>query len=400
MTDTALIQIKAGNGGDGIVSFRREKYIPNGGPWGGDGSDGGSVYFYVDPNLNTLSDFKQAKKFEAGKGLDGMRNRAQNKNGEDLTIHIPAGTIIRDATGNILYDLTEKGQTILMQKGGKGGLGNWHFKSSVNRTPMKATDGKKIEPIIIRMELKLIADAGIIGLPSSGKSTLLNSLARTEVKTAEYHFTTLEPNIGVVRTSELLGEGYADIILADIPGIIEGAAEGKGLGHDFLRHIERTKVLIHMLDGNTVNLFSIDELSKQYEVIQNELLKWDEELVKVDPTISKLTIKPQIVAVNKIDITEVREKQDEIVKLFKKKYKVDLLFVSAATGEGTKELLKQVASIISKFEKEEAKIPKAVVEETTRFDISNLPNKRIVFTAKNMRSSNLFNNKDLPMYQN
>ncbi len=398
MTDTATIQIKAGNGGDGIVSFRREKYIPRGGPWGGDGSKGGSIYFYVDPNLNTLSDFKQARKFEAGKGLPGMRNRGQNKNGEDLIIKVPVGTIVRDQTGNVLYDLTEKGETILIQEGGRGGLGNWHFKSSVNRTPMKATDGKKIEPMILSLELKLIADAGIIGLPSSGKSTLLNSLARTEVKTAEYHFTTLEPNIGVVRTSELLGEGYDDIILADIPGIIEGAADGKGLGHDFLRHIERTKVLIHLLDGNAVNLFTVEELSKQYEVIQNELLKWDEEIAirldgtgKVDPTISKLSTKPQIVVVNKIDITEVREKQNEIEKLFKKKYSIDLLFVSAATSEGTKELLKQVAAVISKHEKEAEKIVIEVQEQNNKFDINNLPNKRIVFK----KSQNMFNNNDI-----
>lgn len=395
MTDTAEITVKAGNGGDGIVSFRREKYIPKGGPWGGDGNRGGSIYFYVDPNLNTLSQFKRQRKFEAKKGMPGMRNQKQGKAGDDLTIHIPVGTIIRDENGKILHDLTEKGQTILIQEGGQGGLGNVHFKSSVNRTPMKATKGKVIEPLTLKLELKLIADAGIIGLPSSGKSTLLNSLAQTEVKTAEYHFTTLEPNVGVVRTSEILGEGYEDIVLADIPGIIEGAAEGKGLGHDFLRHIERTKVLIHMLDGNTANLEGTEELLNQYKVIQNELLKWDEEITKADPSLSKLMDKKQILVVNKIDITEVNEKKDEITALFKKELGTEPLFISAATSEGTKELLKEIAGIISAFEAEQAKIVPEVEEETTKFDITNLPNKRIIFKADRIESAGMFNNDGL-----
>lgn len=395
MTDTAEITVKAGNGGDGIVSFRREKYIPKGGPWGGDGNRGGSIYFYVDPNLNTLSQFKRQRKFEAKKGMPGMRNQKQGKAGDDLTIHIPVGTIIRDENGKILHDLTEKGQTILIQEGGQGGLGNVHFKSSVNRTPMKATKGKVIEPLTLKLELKLIADAGIIGLPSSGKSTLLNSLAQTEVKTAEYHFTTLEPNVGVVRTSEILGEGYEDIVLADIPGIIEGAAEGKGLGHDFLRHIERTKVLIHMLDGNTANLEGTEELLNQYKVIQNELLKWDEEITKADPSLSKLMDKKQILVVNKIDITEVNEKKDKITALFKKELGTEPLFISAATSEGTKELLKEIAGIISAFEAEQAKIVPEVEEETTKFDITNLPNKRIIFKADRIESAGMFNNDGL-----
>lgn len=395
MTDTAEITVKAGNGGDGIVSFRREKYIPKGGPWGGDGNRGGSIYFYVDPNLNTLSQFKRQRKFEAKKGMPGMRNQKQGKAGDDLTIHIPVGTIIRDENGKILHDLTEKGQTILIQEGGQGGLGNVHFKSSVNRTPMKATKGKIVEPLALKLELKLIADAGIIGLPSSGKSTLLNSLAQTEVKTAEYHFTTLEPNVGVVRTSEILGEGYEDIVLADIPGIIEGAAEGKGLGHDFLRHIERTKVLIHMLDGNTANLEGTEELLNQYKVIQNELLKWDEEITKADPSLSKLMDKKQILVVNKIDITEVNEKKDEITALFKKELGTEPLFISAATSEGTKELLKEIAGIISAFEAEQAKIVPEVEEETTKFDITNLPNKRIIFKADRIESAGMFNNDGL-----
>jgi GTP-binding protein len=379
MTDTAEITIKAGNGGHGIVSFRREKYIPRGGPWGGDGGHGGDIYFYVDPNLNTLSAFKRQRKYEAEKGMPGMKNRKQGKSGEDLTIKVPAGTVVRDSENKILYDLTVPKEKILIQKGGHGGLGNWHFKSSVNQTPMKATDGKQTELIELKLELRLIADAGIIGLPSSGKSTLLNSLAKTEVKTAEYHFTTLEPNIGVVRTSEILGEGYEDIVLADLPGIIEGASEGKGLGHDFLRHVERTKVLVHLLDGNAAALISPSELIKQYKVIQNELKKWDEEIIKIDPSISKLSEKRQVVAVNKIDITEVREMQKDISAKFKKTLKIEPLFVSAATSEGTKELLKRIVEIIASHEDEAARIPKPIEEETTKFDISNLPNKRIVF---------------------
>lgn len=392
MIDTAEITVKSGNGGDGIVSFRREKYIPFGGPWGGDGGKGADIYFYVDENLNTLSAFKRQRKYEAPKGMPGMRNKKHGISGEDLIIKVPVGTVVRDSENRILFDLTQHGEKVLIQKGGRGGLGNVHFKSSVNRTPRKATQGERTPTIEIKLELKLIADAGIIGLPSSGKSTLLNSLAKTEVKTAEYHFTTLEPNIGVVRTSEILGEGYEDIVLADIPGVIEGAAEGKGLGHDFLRHIERTKVLVHMLDGSTASLFSIDELVNNYKVIQTELKKWDEEIVKVDPSISKLAEKKQIVVVNKIDITEVKDMQKEIQKRFKKEFNIDLLFVSAATSEGTKELLAKVSDEISKFEKKSAELNKAAGEELAnnpgakKFDITTLPNKRIVFRNK----------KDLP----
>lgn len=385
MIDTATITVKAGNGGDGLVSFRREKYIPKGGPWGGDGGTGGSIYFYVDPNINTLTQFRRQRKYEAGKGMPGMTNRKKGKDGDDLTIHVPAGTVVKNAEGKTLYDLTKPGETVLIQEGGQGGLGNWHFKSSVNRTPMQATDGKKTETLELNLELKLIADIGIIGLPSSGKSTLLNSLARTDVKTAEYHFTTLEPNIGVLKTSELLGQGYEDLVIADIPGIIEGAAEGKGLGHDFLRHIQRTKVLVHLLDGSAATLISPEEITNHYTTIQNELKKWDEELENIEPGSPNLMDKPQIVAVNKIDITEVRDLTDEIKNKFEKEFNISPYFVSAATKEGIPELMKEVVETYNKHKEIEKKqIEKeaaAKTDEINKFDINNLPNKRIVFRS-------------------
>ena len=248
MIDSAVINIKAGNGGDGLASFRREKYIPKGGPWGGDGGKGGDVYIEVDPHTNTLSRLKYKKDFKAPNGMPGMKQLMAGPDGEDLTISVPKGTMVFNENNELVVDLSEEGQKFKLAEGGRGGLGNWHFKSSVNRTPLKSTAGIKTEMSKLRLELKILADVGIIGLPSAGKSTLLNALTNANAKTAEYHFTTLEPNLGILNTSNYVTDAD-DLVLADIPGLIEGASDGKGLGFDFLKHIERTSVLIHVLDG-------------------------------------------------------------------------------------------------------------------------------------------------------
>ncbi len=371
MIDTAKIRIKAGDGGDGIVSFRREKYIAKGGPWGGDGGKGGDIIFKVDKHANTLTKFKRKTKFHAESGKPGMRKLKKGKDGADLVIGVPLGTIIKDENNNVIFDFTEPNQEYLASTGGKGGLGNWHFKSSVNRTPMVATPGEKTKEQELYLELKLLADVGLIGLPSSGKSTLLNALTHTNVKTAEYHFTTLEPNLGVLDTRKFLSNAdYGEFILADIPGLIEGAAEGKGLGHDFLRHIERTKVLVHLIDGAKVLTQDTKALLNDFHIINKELQKWNKELTK----------KPQIVAINKIDLSEVKSKIDEIKQLFAKETD-NIVFISAVTNENLDELVLKIAETLQ-AEKEKELIESAKMAEekkTFYYTIESLPNKRIVF---------------------
>ena len=366
MIDTAKITIKAGKGGDGLVSFRREKYIPKGGPWGGDGGRGGDIIFKVDPHLSSLTPFRRQRTYNAENGKDGMTNLKKGRDGENLIVHVPAGTLIKNEQGELMFDLIEIGEEKVISQGGKGGLGNWHFKSSVNQAPRIAIDGVKVEPIILKLELKLIADVGIIGLPSSGKSTLLNALTRANAKTAEYHFTTLEPNLGVLVTQNFISNSTKDYILADIPGLIEGAADGKGLGHDFLKHVERTKILIHVIDGSEI-MQGENKLKENYEVIQNELALWSKTLLN----------KAQILVVNKIDITEVKTAQAQIEKIFKPK---KLTFVSAATGENLKEL---VSSIIE-TEKSNPHVEEEQIraEISQKYSIDNLRNRRIIFREK------------------
>ncbi|NOY98036.1 MAG: GTPase ObgE [Chloroflexi bacterium] len=290
--DQVEIYVRSGRGGDGIVHFRREKYIPRGGPDGGDGGKGGDVIFEVKSTLNTLSSFRHKARFIADNGKPGGRNNRYGRSGQDLVVYVPPGTVIYDAeTGEIIGDLTEDGQRLRICKGGRGGRGNTHFKSPRHQTPRTAEKGEPGEEKTLRLELKLIADIGLIGVPNAGKSTLLSALTNAQPKIAPYPFTTLEPNLGVAQIDE-----YTSVVLADIPGLIEGASQGAGLGHDFLRHIQRTRVLVHLLDG-----LSADPLA-DFSQINSELALFD----------PRLGEKPQIIALNKIDQPEVRARWPEI----------------------------------------------------------------------------------------
>jgi GTPase len=316
--DQVKIHVKSGKGGDGMVHFRREKFVPLGGPDGGDGGKGGDVIFEVKPTLNTLSSFRQNQKFKADPGVNGGPSQMTGRNGKDLIIYIPPGTVMFDAeTGELIGDLTEPGQKLIICKGGRGGRGNQHFATSRNQVPRTAEKGEPAEERSLRLELKLIADIGLIGVPNAGKSTLLSVLTNARPKIAPYPFTTLEPNLGVANIDD-----DTTVVLADIPGLIEGASQGAGLGHDFLRHIQRTRVLVHLLDG-----LSEDPVA-DYSQINSELSLFDPNLGK----------KPQIVALNKIDQPEVQERLADIQKKFKK-LKVELMTISALARTNTRELL-------------------------------------------------------------
>ena len=351
--DQVEIQVKSGKGGDGMVHFRREKFVPRGGPDGGDGGKGGDVIFEVRPTLNTLSGFRQNQKFIAQEGSAGGSSQKTGHGGEDLIIPVPPGTVIYDAdTQTLLGDLTDAGQRLTVCKGGRGGRGNQHFATSRNQAPRTAEKGEPAEEKRLKLELKLIADIGLIGLPNAGKSTLLTALTNARPKIAAYPFTTLEPNLGVAQVDD-----DTAIVLADIPGLIEGAAEGAGLGHDFLRHIQRTRVLIHLLDG-----LSADPLA-DFSQINSELALFDPNLAR----------KPQIVALNKIDQPEVQERVKELKASFKKK-KVDLVTISALARTNTHELLLSAAQKLAEtppLEEVEAPLPVYRPQEDARqFEIT------------------------------
>ena len=301
-----------------MVHFHREKFVPRGGPDGGDGGKGGDVVFEVRSTLNTLSSFRQNQKFKAEEGVKGGPSQMTGRNGKDLIIPVPPGTMLFDAdTGELIGDLTKPGETLTVLKGGRGGRGNQHFATARNQVPRTAEKGEPAQEKRIRLELKLIADIGLIGVPNAGKSTLLSVLTNARPKIADYPFTTLEPNLGVASI-----DIHTTVVLADIPGLIEGAAQGAGLGHDFLRHIQRTRVLIHLLDG-----MSEDPVA-DYSQINSELSLFDPNLAK----------KPQVVALNKIDQPEVQERLAEIEKKFKK-LNVELMTISALARTNTRELL-------------------------------------------------------------
>jgi len=283
--DIAEIYVKAGDGGNGAVSFRREKYIPAGGPDGGDGGDGGSIIFKADKHLRSLADFRYRRHYKAERGQDGGGRNCTGKRGEDLVIKVPCGTIIKDReTGLIIADLTEDGQAEIIAKGGIGGKGNVHFATPTRQAPNFAKNGTPGEEKWITLELKLLADVGLIGFPNVGKSTLLSQVSSARPKIANYHFTTLAPNLGVVTMGE--GESF---VMADIPGLIEGAHQGVGLGHDFLKHVERTRMLIHVID---VAALDGRNPKDDFHVINRELKEYNEELAK----------RPQVIAANKIDV--------------------------------------------------------------------------------------------------
>ncbi|HEX2697116.1 MAG TPA: GTPase ObgE, partial [Anaerolineales bacterium] len=311
-----------GKGGDGMVHFHREKFIPRGGPDGGDGGKGGDVILEVKQNLNTLQAFRHVTRYLANNGKNGGPNNMSGKAAQDLVILVPPGTVIYDAlTGDLIGDLTEAGERLTLCKGGRGGRGNQHFATSRNQAPRTAEKGEPYEEKRVRLELKLIADIGLIGVPNAGKSTLLSALTNAKPKIAPYPFTTLEPNLGVAKIDD-----DTSVVLADIPGLIEGASRGAGLGHDFLRHIQRTRVLIHLLDG-----LSADPLA-DYSQINSELSLFDPNLTK----------KPQVVALNKIDQPEVQARLEELRKNFKKQ-KVELMTVSALARTNVRELLLKAA---------------------------------------------------------
>ena len=334
-TDYAKITIKSGNGGDGAITFRREKYVAAGGPDGGDGGRGGSIYFRVDPNANTLIDFRYTKKFKAQNGENGSGGNKYGKSGEDLYINVPIGTIIKDAeTGKVVADLSKEGQEELVLKGGRGGKGNSHFATATRQVPRFAQAGEDGEEKEVILELKLLADVGLLGFPNVGKSTFLSIVTEAKPKIANYHFTTIEPNLGVVKTKN--GDSF---VIADIPGIIEGASEGIGLGIQFLRHVERTRLLLHVID---VSGTEGRDPVQDYYTINNELKKYSE----------KLSTRKQIIVANKIDIMQDETKYKELEELSKKEG-LEIYKISGATGEGIEQLLNRVSEVLKTLPKEE-----------------------------------------------
>jgi GTPase len=327
--DLAEVEVESGSGGDGMVTFRREKYVPAGGPSGGNGGRGGSIYFTAVENLQTLLDFRYNRRFKAKNGTKGGSNNCTGVSGEDLTVEVPCGTMIYDtATDELIVDLVEPGQTYRVVSGGKGGLGNQHFLSNSNRAPDYALPGQPPQQKRIRLELKLLAEVGIIGLPNAGKSTLISALSAARPKVADYPFTTLIPNLGVVRKPS--GDGT---LFADIPGLIEGASQGAGLGHDFLRHIERTRVLLHLVEATG------EDPIGAYRTIQQELSAYSD----------SLAIRPQVLAVSKIDAVD-DEEIAEIVAALKEVTQQEVFLISSATRTGLDPLLQQVWNELDRLE--------------------------------------------------
>ena len=333
-TDYVRIHAEAGKGGNGAIAFRREKYVAAGGPDGGDGGKGGDVYFKVDKDANTLIEFRYKKKFKAENGENGEGGHRFGKSGEDLYIPVPIGTVIKDtATDEVLADLSEPGQVALILKGGRGGKGNSHFATSTRQAPRFAQDGEPGEEKELTLELKLLADVGLIGFPNVGKSTFLSVVTSATPKIANYHFTTIEPNLGVVKSK------YGDsFVIADIPGIIEGASTGVGLGIQFLRHIERTRLLLHFIDvSGTEGRNPVDD----YYKVNEELKKYSEKLSK----------RTQIIVANKIDSMQDSSLYEELEKVAKE-HKQKIFKISGATGEGVEELMNYVSKILKNLPKE------------------------------------------------
>ncbi len=330
-TDKATIFIKAGNGGNGAISWRREKYVPAGGPDGGDGGDGGSVIFHVDTSITTLMDFRYKRKYAAGTGMDGAGQRRKGKNGADIVINVPQGTLVRDAESNlIIADMSDPDKDVVIAKGGSGGWGNSHFATAVRQAPNFAKNGQRGEEREVVLELKLLADVGLVGFPNVGKSTLLSMTTKAQPKIANYHFTTLSPNLGVVD----LGDRRS-FVMADIPGIIEGASEGVGLGHEFLRHIERTRLLLHVVDVSGIE--GRDPI-EDFDIINNELSAYDMSLEE----------RPQIVVANKADIIQDEDVYNRFVEEMKKRGH-EVVTVSAATGKNVRELMMKTYEELQKL---------------------------------------------------
>ena len=338
--DIATITVKAGNGGNGLVSFHREKYVAAGGPDGGDGGNGGDVVLVADAQLSTLTDFRYKKIYKAGNGQDGRAKKSSGKNGENILISVPAGTLVKDAeSGKIIADLKKSGDRFIAAKGGRGGWGNVHFATPTRQVPKFVKPGQKTVERTLTLELKLLADVGLVGFPNVGKSTLLSAVSSARPKIANYHFTTLEPNLGVVTAGEA-----GSFVMADIPGIIEGANTGIGLGHEFLRHIERTRILLHIVDiSGTEGRNPVED----FDIIC-------EEMEKFNPALAQ---KPQIAVGNKMDVLYDDSLQKEFENAMKERG-IEVFFISAAAHKGTQELMKTVASKLK-----EIPIPEFNVEE-------------------------------------
>lgn len=333
--DRARIILKSGKGGDGHVSFHREKYVPDGGPDGGDGGKGGDVIFVVDEGMNTLSDYRHRRKFAAEPGQEGGKRNCHGKNGQDLILKVPEGTVIKDTqSGKVIADMSGDNKRTIVLKGGKGGLGNQHFATSTMQAPKYAQPGQEAIEIEVQLELKVIADVGLVGFPNVGKSTLLSRVTNAQPKIANYHFTTLQPNLGVV---DMDGGGF---VIADIPGLIEGASEGVGLGYEFLRHVERTKVLVHVVDAaGTEGRDPIADI----KAINQELEAYNPALLK----------KPQVIAANKVDA--IPGDENEIIAALKAEFEkedIKVYPISAVSGQGLKELLYQIRGLLDKCPKE------------------------------------------------
>jgi len=337
--DEVKIKVKAGDGGRGCVSFRREKFVPRGGPNGGNGGDGGDVIVVADSQLTTLLDLRYQQLFRAENGQPGSGRLKTGKSGQDCVISVPVGTVIKDyETGEVLADLTEEFQQFIPVHGGQGGLGNDHFKSSTNRAPRKTIPGGPGEHKVLQVELKLLADVGIIGFPNAGKSTLISKISNAKPKIADYPFTTLVPNLGLVKVGE-----YESFVAADIPGLIEGAHAGKGLGTRFLKHTERTRIIVHLIDFSG---FSERDPIEDYEVIQRELKNFNEDLFK----------KPQLLVASKIDHPEAEEKfsqyRERLTAL-----NPNVIAISSVTGKGIKELVGQVYRMLQEADAQADQVP-------------------------------------------
>ncbi|SNZ10115.1 GTP-binding protein [Persephonella hydrogeniphila] len=338
--DKAKVYVKAGDGGNGCVAFRREKFVPMGGPSGGNGGKGGDVIFEADSSVKTLLDFKHKRHFKAEKGQSGSGSNKHGKSGKDLIIKVPVGTVIKDSqSGEIIADLVSPGQRVIVAKGGKGGRGNAAFKTSTKQAPDYAEEGESGEERWVELELKLIADIGIIGFPNAGKSTLISVLTKAKPKVADYPFTTLAPVLGVMEI-----DYGKSVVLADIPGLIEGASKGHGLGHEFLRHIERTKALLHMID---ISDFRERDPLEAFEIINREMREYSPELVE----------KPQIVVGNKVDMLSDKNELERLKNEFSSKgYR--FIPVSLITGEGVDRLKREIVNLYNQIEEGERTIEK------------------------------------------
>ncbi|MDD2370606.1 MAG: GTPase ObgE [Firmicutes bacterium] len=330
--DRTKIYVKAGDGGNGMVSFRREKYVPEGGPNGGDGGKGGNIYIQGDNNLTTMIDFKYKKNYKADKGDNGKSSNMHGRNASDRIIKVPLGTMVKDEFNEVIADIVEDGQKLLVAQGGHGGRGNARFMTNKNKEPKFAENGAPGEELWLNLELKLIADVGIAGYPNAGKSTLISSVSKARPKIANYPFTTLEPHLGVVEL------GDDSFVLADIPGLIDGASQGVGLGHDFLKHLERTKLIIHLIDGDSFDR----SIYEEYKNINMELSLFNKELRD----------KKQIIAINKIDIPGVEERADEFIEKMKSEGYTDEIYkISAAARIGLDPLMYKTLELVRTTQK-------------------------------------------------